>query len=83
MKVVVPLAAPGLAVTAIVSWVFAWNEYLFAASLTSVEARTISTGDALCRDIHSAFCCHDQISSFSGYYCALGLIKSANFLRSV
>ena len=43
-KIIVPLAAPGLAITAILSWVFAWNEYLFAASLTSVEARTITTG---------------------------------------
>ncbi len=42
--VVIPLAAPGLAVTGILSWVFAWNEYLFAANLTSVEARTITTG---------------------------------------
>ena len=41
--VIVPLAAPGLAVTAILSWVFAWNEYLFAANLTSVVARTITT----------------------------------------
>lgn len=41
--VIVPLAAPGLAVTAILSWIFAWNEYLFAANLTSVEARTITT----------------------------------------
>jgi ABC-type glycerol-3-phosphate transport system permease component len=44
LKVITPLAAPGLAITAILSWVFAWNEYLFAASLTSVEARTITTG---------------------------------------
>lgn len=42
--VVIPLAAPGLAVTGILSWVFSWNEYLFAANLTSVEARTITTG---------------------------------------
>ncbi len=41
--VIVPLAAPGLAVTAILSWIFAWNEYLFAANLTSVQARTITT----------------------------------------
>ena len=39
-----PLAKPGLAVTAILTWVFAWNEYLFAATLTSVQARTITTG---------------------------------------
>jgi ABC-type glycerol-3-phosphate transport system permease component len=42
--VIVPLAAPGLAITAILSWIFAWNEYLFAATLTSVNARTITTG---------------------------------------
>ena len=43
-RVIVPLAAPGIAVTFILSWVFAWNEYIFAASLTSVKARTITTG---------------------------------------
>ncbi len=43
-KVIIPLAKPGLAVTAILCWVFAWNEYLFAATLTSVHARTITTG---------------------------------------
>ncbi len=42
--IIIPLAAPGIAVTAILSWIFAWNEYLFAATLTSVEARTITTG---------------------------------------
>jgi multiple sugar transport system permease protein len=43
-RVILPLARPGLAVTAILTWVFAWNEYLFAATLTSVQARTITTG---------------------------------------
>lgn len=43
-KVIIPLAKPGLAVTGILTWVFAWNEYLFAATLTSVNARTITTG---------------------------------------
>ncbi|WP_134500565.1 carbohydrate ABC transporter permease [Microvirga pakistanensis] len=43
-KVILPLAKPGLAVTGILTWVFAWNEYLFAATLTSVHARTITTG---------------------------------------
>lgn len=42
--VILPLAAPGLAVCAILSWIFAWNEYLFAATLTSVTARTATTG---------------------------------------
>jgi multiple sugar transport system permease protein len=43
-RVIIPVARPGLAVTAILTWVFAWNEYLFAATLTSVHARTITTG---------------------------------------
>lgn len=44
LKVILPLAAPGIAISFILSWVFAWNEYLFAATLTSVDARTITTG---------------------------------------
>ncbi len=43
-RIIIPLAAPGLAITAILSWIFAWNEYLYAATLTSVKARTITTG---------------------------------------
>ena len=42
--VIIPLARSGMAVTAILTWVFAWNEYLFASTLTSVHARTITTG---------------------------------------
>lgn len=42
--VIIPLAAPGIAVTGILTWVFAWNEFLFASTLTSVNARTITTG---------------------------------------
>ena len=43
-EVVFPLARPGLAVTLILTWVFAWNEFLLAATLTSFNARTITTG---------------------------------------
>ncbi len=43
-RIIIPLTAPGLAITFILSWIFAWNEYLFAATLTSVNARTITTG---------------------------------------
>jgi multiple sugar transport system permease protein len=40
-KVIVPLAAPGLATTAILAFIAAWNEYLLALTLTSSrEART-------------------------------------------
>src|SRR3954447_7667311 len=41
-KVVVPLAAPGLATTAILTFIGAWNEFLLATTLTSsVAARTV------------------------------------------
>ena len=43
-KVVLPLAAPGIAVTAIFSLMFAWNEFLFAFILTRDVARTITVG---------------------------------------
>jgi multiple sugar transport system permease protein len=39
--VVLPLALPGLAVTAIFAFVFAWNEFLYASILTSVNAKTL------------------------------------------
>lgn len=44
VRIIVPLAAPTIAISGILSWIFAWNEYLFAATLTSVNARTITTG---------------------------------------
>jgi multiple sugar transport system permease protein len=41
-KVVVPLAAPGLATAGILTFIFAWNEFLFAITLTSSSrARTV------------------------------------------
>jgi multiple sugar transport system permease protein len=41
-KVVVPLAAPGLATTAILTFISAWNEFLLATTLTSsTTARTV------------------------------------------
>ena len=43
-EVIFPLARPGMAVTFILTWVFAWNEFLLAATLTSFNARTITTG---------------------------------------
>jgi glycerol transport system permease protein len=44
LRIIIPLAAPSIAIAGILSWIFAWNEYLFAATLTSVNARTITTG---------------------------------------
>ena len=43
-QIIFPLARPGLAVTLILTWVFAWNEYLLAATLTNFNARTLTTG---------------------------------------
>lgn len=40
--VVLPLAAPALATTALLVFLFAWNDFLFAAALTSTtDARTV------------------------------------------
>ncbi len=38
MKVIAPLAMPGIATTAILVFMFCWNEFLFAISLTSTTA---------------------------------------------
>ena len=40
-QVVLPLTLPGLAVTAIFAFIFAWNEFLFASILTSFTAKTL------------------------------------------
>jgi multiple sugar transport system permease protein len=37
-KVIVPLAAPGIFTTAILVFIFAWNDFVFAISLTSTGA---------------------------------------------
>jgi multiple sugar transport system permease protein len=41
-KIIVPLAAPGVFTTAILVFIFAWNDFVFAISLTSTtRARTV------------------------------------------
>jgi len=41
-KIVIPLAAPGLATAGILTFIFAWNEFLLAVTLTSSpSARTV------------------------------------------
>lgn len=44
LRVVLPLAAPGIAVTAIFTLMFSWNEFLFGYILTRDVARTITVG---------------------------------------
>lgn len=43
-KIIFPLAAPGIAVTAILCLLFSWNEFLFAFILTRSNAMTITVG---------------------------------------
>jgi multiple sugar transport system permease protein len=38
LRVIAPLAAPGVVTTAILVFIFCWNDFLFAVSLTSSEA---------------------------------------------
>ncbi|MFN8522832.1 MAG: carbohydrate ABC transporter permease [Chloroflexota bacterium] len=41
LKVVVPLAAPGIATTAIFAFLLGWNEFLFSLILAGPESRTL------------------------------------------
>jgi multiple sugar transport system permease protein len=40
-RIVLPISAPALVATAILSAILAWNEFLFAVMLTRVEAKTL------------------------------------------
>jgi multiple sugar transport system permease protein len=40
-KVVIPLAAPGIATTAIFAFLLGWNEFLFSLILSGPESRTL------------------------------------------
>ncbi len=52
-KVMLPLAAPGLTATALLTFIFSWNEFLYALSLTSsIAARTVPVGIALFPGLH-------------------------------
>lgn len=43
-KIALPLAAPGLAATGILTFIFSWNEFLFALILTGNKAVTLPVG---------------------------------------
>jgi multiple sugar transport system permease protein len=52
-KVMLPLAVPGLTATGLLVFIFAWNEFMYALSLTSsVAARTVPVGIALFPGLH-------------------------------
>jgi len=40
-RISIPIAAPGLAATAILSFIYCWNEFLYAVILTGRDARTL------------------------------------------
>lgn len=41
IQIVLPLGLPGIAVTAIFTFIYSWNEFLYASMLTSVNAKTL------------------------------------------
>lgn len=52
-KVMLPLAAPGIFTTAILVFIFSWNEFLFALTFTSTpSSRTIPVAIALFPGLH-------------------------------
>ncbi len=56
VKITLPLAAPGIFTTAILVFIFDWNEFLFALTFTSSSAsRTIPVGIAMFAGIHREF----------------------------
>jgi len=44
LRIALPLVAPGLAATAIMVFIFSWNEFLFALILTGTKAVTLPVG---------------------------------------
>lgn len=40
-SIILPMIAPGVAATALICFIFAWNEFFFAVSLTATQAATV------------------------------------------
>jgi multiple sugar transport system permease protein len=54
MRVLFPLAAPGLATTGILTFIYCWNEFLFALAFTQTDAvRTVPVAIVLFSGYHS------------------------------
>jgi len=52
-RIILPLAAPGVFTSAVLIFIFAWNEFLFALILTSTpESRTVPVALALFAGLH-------------------------------
>lgn len=53
LRVLLPLAAPGIATAAVLSFIFSWNEFLFSLTFTATQAsRTIPVAIALFPGLH-------------------------------
>lgn len=53
-RVIVPLAVPGIVATAVYTFLLAWNEFLFALTLTkSMDMRTVPIGIELLMGQHA------------------------------
>ena len=53
VRVILPLAGPGLAATGLLVFIFAWNEFLYALTFTATErSRTVPVGIALFPGLH-------------------------------
>jgi multiple sugar transport system permease protein len=66
-KVIVPLAMPGVFTTAIITFFTAWNDFVFAISLTSEKARTVPAALAF-------FTGASQFEQPTGAICAAAII---------
>lgn len=44
VRVLLPMAAPGIAATAVLCFILSWNELLYAMILTAFESRTLTVG---------------------------------------
>ena len=76
-KVIVPLAAPGVFTAAILVFIFAWNEFLFAISLTSSDAsRTVPAALAF-------FTGESQFTEPTGNIAAAGVIVTVPIILFV
>lgn len=67
VKVVAPLAAPGVFTTAIIAFFTAWNDFVFALNLTSSNARTVPAALAF-------FTGASQFTQPTGAICAAAVI---------
>jgi len=70
-RVILPIAKPGLAATAVFALIMAWNEYFFALMLTSVNAKTMPAAITSFQSVQGLLL---------GQMCATGAVVTAPIL---